>query len=78
MRHHGLRPTAVSHPFSYLHISLCHAGVKHHQRITILRIVFQKLALPDYLLCIPFAMFPLTFFWFVCYCSLRLYFSPGN
>ena len=57
MRHHGLRPTAVTHPFSPLHISLCLAGVKYYQRITILRIVFQKLALPGCFLCTIFALF---------------------
>ena len=78
MRHHGLRPTAVSHPFSSLHISLCLAGVNHYQRITILRIVFQKLAIPGAFFVFFLLSFPLTFVWLVCYCSLRLYFSPGN
>ena len=78
MRHHGLRPTAVSHPFSSLHISLCLARVNHYQRITIFRIVFQKLAIPGAFFVFFLLSFPLTFVWLVCYCSLRLYFSPGN
>ena len=78
MRHHGLRPTAVSHPFCSLHISLCLAGVNHYQRITILRIVFQKLVLPGAFFVFFLLSFPLTFVWLVCYFSLRLYFNPGN
>ena len=58
MRHHGLRPIAVSHPFSSLDISLWLAGVKHYQIITILRIVFKKLGLPGCFLCILFAIYP--------------------
>ena len=78
MRHHGLRPTAMSHTLSSLHISVCLAGVNHYQRITILRIIFQKLALPGAFFVFFLLSFPLTFVWLVCYCSLRLYFSPGN
>ena len=57
---------------------LCLAGVNQYQRITIVRIVFQKLALPGAFFVFFLLSFPLTFVWLVCYCSLRLYFSPGN
>ena len=83
MCHHELWPTSVSHPFSSSNSSLGFAGGKHYQKITIpiFRPVFQNFAIPGYFPYILFYryLFPYcTFFWLVYYCSLWLYFSPGN
>ena len=82
MCHHKLWPTSVSHPFSSLNSSLSFAGGKNYQKITIpiFRLVLQHFAIPG---CFPYILFyrylfSLIFFWLVCYCSLCLYFSPGN
>ena len=80
MCHHELL-TSVSHPLSSLNSSLGFAGGKHNQKITIavFRLVLQHFVIPGcFLIFLSSLSFLLTFFWLVCYCSLWLYFSPGN
>ena len=57
MCHHELWPTSVSHPFSFFDSSLCLAGGKQYQEISIpvFRVVLQNFPVPGY--------FPYTFFY---------------
>ena len=50
MCHQKLRPTSVSHPFSFLNSSWGLTGEKHYQKIAIaiLRFVLQNFAIPGY------------------------------
>ena len=80
MCHHKLWPTSLSHPFSSLNTSLGIAGEKYYQEITIpiFRLALQNFAIPGSWYSFLLLSLLLTFFWLVCYCSLWLYFSPGN
>ena len=70
MCHHELRPTSVSHPFSFLNSSLGIAGGKHYQEINIpvFRVVLQNFAIPGYFPHILFYHYILSLFssgWFI-------------
>ena len=70
MCHHELWPTSLSHPFSSLNSSLCFAGGKHYQKITIpiFRLVLQNFAIPGYFPYILFYRYPFSLLssgWFV-------------
>ena len=56
MYHHELWPTSESHPFSFLNSSLCLAGGKLYQKITVpvFRLVLQNFAIPGYF---PYILF---------------------
>ena len=70
MCHHELGPTSVSHPFSILNNSLCLAGGKHYQKITIpvFRVDLQNFAVSGYFPYILFCRYILSLLssgWFV-------------
>ena len=78
---HSQTSASMSHPFSSRNTSLGFAGGKHCQKIIIpiFRLVLQNFAIPG---CFPYILFyryPFSLLsWLVCYCSLWLYYSPGN
>ena len=83
MCHHGLWPTSLSHPFSYLSSSLGLAGEEHYKKNTIpfLILVLQNCAFPS---CFLYILFYHHLFsihssgWFVHDCIMWLYFSHGS
>ena len=78
--HHKSWPTSVNHPHSFLNIcsSLGLAGGNITRKLLFLSLdIFFKILVFQVIFG-AIILFVLTFFWLSCYCSMRLYFNPGN